>query len=84
MVASIIVAKLDSVLSEGGNTIPLMAVVLAMVASCNSVGAAVYTESLFKVMPSSTSKTTNINLIFRLQERSSWSNSSGCICMGQL
>jgi len=48
MVASIIVAKLDSVLSEGGNTIPLMAVVLAMVASCNSVGAAVYTESLFK------------------------------------
>ena len=48
MVTSIIVAKLDSVLSEGGNTIPLMAVVLAMVASCNSVGAAVYTESLFR------------------------------------
>ena len=30
------------------NALPLTAILLAMVASCNSVGAAVYTESLFK------------------------------------
>eukprot|EP00092_Neocalanus_flemingeri_P017436 GFUD01018861.1.p1 GENE.GFUD01018861.1~~GFUD01018861.1.p1 ORF type:complete len:378 (-),score=110.75 GFUD01018861.1:36-1169(-) len=48
IVASIIVAKLGDLMFAGGNTIPLLAIVLAMVASCNSVGAAVYTESLFK------------------------------------
>jgi hypothetical protein len=34
-----------------GNYIPPMAFILAGVASCNSVGAAVFTESLFKVRP---------------------------------
>ena len=50
IVASIIVAKLDDVLSGSNNTIPILAVVLAIIASCNSVGAALYTESLFKVI----------------------------------
>jgi len=49
IVASIVVAKLGDVLSEDiTNSIPLIAIVLAAVAACNSVGAAVYTESLFK------------------------------------
>ena len=42
--------SLGDLAGEGvGNYIPPMAFVLAGVASCNSVGAAVYTESLFKV-----------------------------------
>ena len=49
IVASIVVAKLGDVLStDMTNVIPLSAIVLAAVAACNSVGAAVYTESLFK------------------------------------
>jgi len=49
IVASIVVAKLGDVLSKDiTNSIPLIAIVLAAVAACNSVGAAVYTESLFK------------------------------------
>merc|ERR1712018_290661 len=39
----------ESVVSSNTvNSIPLTAIVLALVASCNSVGAAVYTEQLFK------------------------------------
>ena len=49
IVASIIIAKLDDVVTESGNPIPILAILLAMVVCCNSVGAAVYTESLFKV-----------------------------------
>jgi len=30
------------------NSVPVMAIFLAVIASCNSVGAALYTESLFK------------------------------------
>ena len=49
IVASIVVAKLGDVLStDMTNVIPFSAIVLAAVAACNSVGAAVYTESLFK------------------------------------
>merc|ERR1711934_598812 len=49
IVASIVVAKVGDVLSSDlTNSIPLTAIILAAVAACNSVGAAVYTESLFK------------------------------------
>ena len=49
IVASIVVAKVGDVLSSDlTNSIPLTAIILAGVAACNSVGAAVYTESLFK------------------------------------
>ena len=49
IVASIVVAKLGDIMSvDGGNHIPMMAIIFAMVSSFNSVGAAVYTESLFK------------------------------------
>jgi len=49
IVASIVVAKLGDVMSvTGGNNIPTMAIIFAIVSSFNSVGAAVYTESLFK------------------------------------
>jgi len=49
IVVSIIVAKLGDVLSsDGGNRIPMLAIIFAVVSSFNSVGAAVYTESLFK------------------------------------
>ena len=48
--ASIVVAKLGDLLStEGGNVIPLMAIVYAVVSSLNSVGVSVYQEQLFKV-----------------------------------
>lgn len=57
IVASIIVAKLDDVLTTSTNSIPSVAIVLAVVASCNSVAAALYTESLFKVIPSYTPHT---------------------------
>ena len=50
IVASIVVAKLGDLLStEGGNVIPLMAIVYAVVSSLNSVGVSVYQEQLFKV-----------------------------------
>ena len=49
IVASIIIAKLDDVLTESGNPIPSLAFLLAMIGCCNSVVAAVYTETLFKV-----------------------------------
>lgn len=49
IVASIVLAKFGDLFSESStNTVPMIAVVLALIASCNSVGAAVYTESLFK------------------------------------
>ena len=49
IVASIVVAKLGDIMSaDGGNNIPMMAIIFAVVSSFNSVGAAVYTESLFK------------------------------------
>merc|ERR1711892_942551 len=49
IVVSIVVAKLGDILSvDGGNHIPMMAILFAIVSSFNSVGAAVYTESLFK------------------------------------
>merc|ERR1740137_190225 len=49
IVVSIVVAKLGDILSvDGGNQIPMMAIIFAIVSSFNSVGAAVYTESLFK------------------------------------
>jgi drug/metabolite transporter (DMT)-like permease len=49
IVASIVVAKLGDIMSvDGGNHIPMMAIIFAIVSSFNSVGAAVYTESLFK------------------------------------
>ena len=53
IVLSIIVAKLDDVLTTSTNSIPSVAIVLAVVASCNSVAAALFTESLFKVIFSS-------------------------------
>ena len=40
---------MDDILDNSSNSVPLLAVVLAMVASCNSVGASLYTEYLFKV-----------------------------------
>ena len=47
--ASIVVAKLSDIMSvDGGNHIPMMAIIFASVSSFNSVVAAVYTESLFK------------------------------------
>jgi len=49
IVFSIVVAKLGDIIGTNvGPTIPPIAFVLATIASCNSVGAAVYTESLFK------------------------------------
>jgi len=48
IVASIIVAKLDDLLTSSINSVPSVAIVLAVVASCNSVAAALFTESLFK------------------------------------
>ena len=49
IVISIVVAKLGDLLSEdGGNKIPALAILFAVVSSFNSVGAAVYTEQLFK------------------------------------
>jgi len=48
IVASIIVAKLDDVLTKSSNSIPSVAILLAAVASCISVAAALFTESLFK------------------------------------
>jgi len=38
----------QKIVSSGVNSIPAAAIALALVASCNSVGAAVYTEQLFK------------------------------------
>jgi len=38
----------DALDQETVNSVPLMAIFLALIASCNSVGAALYTESLFK------------------------------------
>ena len=35
--------------SDGGNTIPMMAIIFALVSSFNSVGVSVYQETLFKV-----------------------------------
>ena len=49
IVASIIVAKIEDLALGSNETIPITAVVLAIVASCNSVGAALYMEYLFKV-----------------------------------
>ena len=49
IVVSIMVAKLGDLLSVGEvNQIPMMAIIFAVITSFNSVGAAVYTESLFK------------------------------------
>jgi len=50
IVSSIIVTKLPDLLNTKGqaNDVPILAVVLAMFVSCNSVTAAVYTEKLFK------------------------------------
>merc|ERR1712156_1076805 len=49
IVASIVVAKVGDVLSSDlTNSIPITAIILAAVGACNSVGVAVYTESLFK------------------------------------
>merc|ERR1740137_313824 len=49
IVVSIVVAKLGDLMSvDEGNQIPMMAFIFAIVSSFNSVGAAVYTESLFK------------------------------------
>eukprot|EP00090_Calanus_glacialis_P043853 TRINITY_DN7774_c0_g1_i4.p1 TRINITY_DN7774_c0_g1~~TRINITY_DN7774_c0_g1_i4.p1 ORF type:complete len:367 (-),score=97.63 TRINITY_DN7774_c0_g1_i4:55-1155(-) len=49
IVVSIVVAKFGDIMSaDGGNHIPMMAIIFAIVSSFNSVGAAVYTESLFK------------------------------------
>jgi len=48
IVSSIIVAKVDDVLITSMNSVPLIVIVMAAVASCNSVLAAVYTEFLFK------------------------------------
>ena len=39
----------DLLSSDGGNTIPAMAIVFAVVSSFNSVGVSVYQEQLFKV-----------------------------------
>ena len=41
-------SSIDAAAEAGVNSIPAMAILLALVASCNSVGAAVYTEQLFK------------------------------------
>ena len=39
----------DLLSSSGGNVIPMMAIVFAVVSSFNSVGVSVYQEQLFKV-----------------------------------
>lgn len=39
----------DLLSSDGGNNIPAMAIVFAVVSSFNSVGVSVYQEQLFKV-----------------------------------
>ena len=49
IVLSLAAAKLDSLLTTTTNSLPATAVALALLASCISVTAAVYTESLFKV-----------------------------------
>ena len=41
-------SSIDAAAEAGVNSIPATAILLALVASCNSVGAAVYTEQLFK------------------------------------
>jgi len=57
IVVSILVAKTGDLLSGATtNAVPLLAIVLAVIASSNSVGAAVYTESLFKAGNSSGEK----------------------------
>ena len=49
IVASIVVALLGDVISvDGYNNMPTTAIIFAIVSSFNSVGAAVYTQSLFK------------------------------------
>merc|ERR1712228_569764 len=49
IVGSIVMAKLGDLLSSsGGNVIPMMAIVFAVVSSFNSVGVSVYQEQLFK------------------------------------
>lgn len=49
IVLSIVVAKLGDLLSgDGGNNIPVMAIVFAVVSSFNSVGVSIYQEQLFK------------------------------------
>ena len=49
IVLSLAAAKLDSLLTTTTNSLPATAVALALIVSSNSVAAAVYTESLFKV-----------------------------------
>ena len=39
----------DLMSSDGGNNIPVMAIVFAVVSSFNSVGVSIYQEQLFKV-----------------------------------
>lgn len=49
IVLSIVVAKAGDIFStDQSNSVPFLAIVLAIIASCNSVGTAVYTETLFK------------------------------------
>jgi len=49
IVMSIVCAKLGDLLSsDGGNSIPVLAIVFAVVSSFNSVGVSVYQEQLFK------------------------------------
>ena len=51
IVMSIVCAKLGDLLSsDGGNSIPVLAIVFAVVSSFNSVGVSVYQEQLFKVI----------------------------------
>ena len=70
----------DLLSSDGGNTIPMMAIIFALVSSLNSVGVSVYQETLFKVIYSYETfpKMNNISIsIFRILEKISLSSSSG-------
>ena len=53
----------DLLSSDGGNTIPAMAIVFAVVSSFNSVGVSVYQEQLFKVCSRCTVEVTVVVLI---------------------
>ena len=51
IVMSIVLAKLGDVVgADGGNVIPVLAIVYSVIASINSVGVSIYQELLFKVI----------------------------------
>ena len=64
IVMSIVLAKLGDVVgSDGGNVIPALAIVYAVVSSINSVGVSIYQELLFKVKERSLYVISTVNCI---------------------